>query len=81
MERDVNKTGPRREMASGGCVGNDSISRPPRSPLLWAVAPRADVSFGVEQPNEQQAGVRNVAPAALPSDYHTKTHPRGCVCV
>lgn len=65
-------------MASGRCVSNDTISRPPRSPLLWAVALRADVLFGVEQPNEQQAGVRNVAPDALPSDYHTKTHL--CVC-
>lgn len=72
------QNGARREMASGRCVSNDTISRLPRSPLLWAVALRADVLFGVEQPNEQQAGVRNVAPDALPSDYHTKTHL--CVC-
>lgn len=46
-----------------------------------AVAVRADVLFGVEQPNEQQAEVRNVAPTALPSDYHTKTYLCVCVCV
>lgn len=84
---DVNKTDEttRREMASSRRVSNDVISQPPlaaqpRSALLWAVAARADVLFGVEQPNEQQAGVRNVAPTALPSYYHTKTYPCVCVC-
>lgn len=71
-------------MASSRRVGNDVISQPPLSAqlcsaVLWAVAVRADVLFGVEQPNEQQAEVRNVAPTALPSDYHTKTYL--CVCV
>lgn len=73
-------------MASSRRVSNDVISQPllPAqlcSALLWAVAVRADVLFGVEQPNEQQAEVRNVAPTALPSDYHTKTYLCVCVCV
>lgn len=71
-------------MASSRCVSNDVISQPLLSAqlcsaVLWAVAARADVLFGVEQPNEQQAEVRNVAPTALPSDYHTKTYL--CVCL
>lgn len=86
-ERDVNKTG--RDVKwhpVGVSVMIQSQGRrtrgaaQTRSPLLWAVALRADVLFGVEQPNEQQAGVRNVAPAALPSDYHTKTHLCVCAC-
>lgn len=69
-------------MASSRRVSNDVISQPLLSAqlcsaVLWAVAVQADVLFGVEQPNEQQAEVRNVAPTALPSDYHTKTS----VCV
>lgn len=79
-KRDVNKTDEttRREMASSRRVSNDAISQPllPAqlcSALLWAVTVRADILFGVEQPNEQQTEVRNVAPTALPSDYHTKT--------
>lgn len=66
-------------MASSRRVSNDVISQ-----WLLAAVPdfvegcgdvvRADVLFGVEQPNEQQAEVRNVAPTALPSDYHTKTY-------
>lgn len=60
-------------MPSGRRVSNDVISQPLLSaqlcsPLLWAVAVRADVLFGVEQPNEQQAEVRNGAP----SDYHNQ---------
>lgn len=71
-------------MASSRRVSNDAISQPllPAqlcSALLWAVTARADILFGVEQPNEQQTEVRNVAPTALPSDYHTKTFH--CVCV
>lgn len=71
-------------MASSRRVSNDVISQPPLSAqlcsaVLWAVAVRAVVLFGVEQPNEQQAEVRNVAPTALPSDYHTKTYL--CVCL
>lgn len=69
-------------MASSRRVSNDVISQPPLSAqlglaVLWALAAQADVLFGVGQPNEQQAEVRNVAPTALPSDYHTKTY----VCV
>lgn len=71
-------------MASSRRVSNDVISQPLLSAqlclaVLWAVVVRADVLFGVEQPNEQQAEVRNVAPTALPSDYHTKTYL--CVCL
>lgn len=82
-KQDVNKTevGTRRGMASSRRVSNDVISQPLlsaqlSSAVLRAVAARADVLFGVEQPNEQQAEVRNVAPTALPSDYHTRT----CLC-
>ena len=66
-------------MASSRRVSNDVISLPPLSPqlcsaVLWAVAARADVLFGVEQHNEQQAEVRNVC--------HLITIPKHiCVCV
>lgn len=87
-KRDVNKTDEttRREMASSRRVSNDAISQPllPAqlcSALLWAVTVRADILFGVEQPNEQQTEVRNVAPTALPSDYHTKTFRCVSLCV
>lgn len=65
-------------MAYSRRVSNDVISQPLLSAqlcsaVLWAVVERADALFGVEKPNEQQAGVRNVAPTALPSDYHTRT--------
>jgi len=73
-------------MPSGRRVRNDVISQPLLSAQLflavwWAVAVRADVLFGVEQPNEQQAEVRNVEPTGLPSDYHTNTYLCMCVCV
>lgn len=66
-------------MASSRRVSNDVISQPVlsaqlRLAVLWAAVVRADVLFGVEQPNEQQAEVRNIAPTALLSDYHTKTY-------
>lgn len=66
-------------MASSRRVSNDVISQPVlsaqlRLAVLRAVVVRADVLFGVEQPNEQQAEVRNIAPTALLSDYHTKTY-------
>lgn len=66
-------------MVSSRRVSNDVISQLPLSAqlyvtVLWAVVVRAGVLLGVEQPNEQQAEVRNVAPTALPSDYHTKTY-------
>lgn len=73
-------------MASSRRVSNDVISQlllcaQLCSAVLWAVLVQADVLFGVEQPNEQQAEVRNVAPTALPSDYHTKTYLRVCLLI
>lgn len=67
-------------MVSSRRVSNDVISQPVlsaqlRLAVLWAAVVRADVLFGVEQPNEQQAEVRKIAPTALLSDYHTKTYP------
>lgn len=78
-KKDVNKTeeGTRREMASRRRVSNDVISQPLLSAPLCSAVGLGGVSsclFGVKQPNEQQAEVRNVAPTALPPDYHTKTY-------
>ncbi|MEQ2255840.1 hypothetical protein ILYODFUR_018088 [Ilyodon furcidens] len=78
-KNDVNKTeeGTRHEMASSRRVSNDVISQLLLSAPLCSAVGLGGVSsclFGVKQPNEQQAEVRNVAPTALPSDYHTKTY-------
>lgn len=69
--------GTRREMASSRRVSNDVISQPLLSAPLCSAVGLGGLSsclFGVKQPNEQQAEVRNVAPTALPPDYHTKTY-------
>lgn len=53
-ERDVNKTG--RDVKWYPVGVSVMIASQGRSPLLWAVALRANVLFGVEQPNEHRQG-------------------------
>lgn len=77
-----NRRGDKSERASSRRVTNEVISQPLllaelcpsklRPVAVWG-AVRADVLLGVEQRNEQQAEVRDVAPTTLPSDYHTET--------